>query len=98
MAGYNTYTDQKLAALLKSGDRIAYTEIYDRYKTLLYQHAYKKLGDATEAQDVLQDTFLTLWQRQQEVDAESNLSGYLYTSMRNKILNLFAHKKVSDID
>lgn len=31
MAGYSTYTDQELAALLTRGDKIAFTEIYNRY-------------------------------------------------------------------
>ncbi|MBB5440866.1 RNA polymerase sigma-70 factor (ECF subfamily) [Pedobacter sp. AK017] len=94
MGAYSTYTDQELTALLKGGDRIAYTEIYDRYKSLLYRHTYKKLGDADEAQDVLQDVFLNLWNKREHLLEAQNVSGYLYTAIRNKVLNLFAQKKV----
>jgi RNA polymerase sigma-70 factor (family 1) len=94
MTTYSSYSDQELAALLKAGDAYAYTEIYDRYKALLYRHAYKKLGDAAEAGDVMQDIFLMLWNRREYLREGENLSGYLYTAVRNKILNIFAQKKV----
>ncbi|WP_316817629.1 RNA polymerase sigma-70 factor [Pedobacter nyackensis] len=94
MATYRTYSDQELAALLKQGDRYAYTEIYERYRSLLYRHAYKKLGDTSEAGDVIQDVFLMLWNNKGNLDHAANLSGYLYVAMRNRILNLFAQKNV----
>jgi len=94
MTTYSSYSDQELAALLKAGDAYAYTEIYDRYKALLYRHAYKKLGDAAEAGDVMQDIFLMLWNKREYLREGENLSGYLYTAVRNKILNIFAQKKV----
>lgn len=96
MTSYKGYSDHELAVLLKKGDQKAYTEIYNRYNSLLYRHAYKKTGDPSAAQDVIQDVFLTLWNKKEEIDETSNLSGYLYTAIRNKILNLFAQKKVRD--
>lgn len=94
MAAYSNYTDYELIALMKEGSQGAYTVIYDRYKALMFRHAYKKLGNHEEAQDVIQDVFLTLWNRRAQVDEDNNLSGYLYTAIRNKILNIFAQKQV----
>ena len=45
MADYSNYTDTELAARLNESDHNAYAVIYDRYKFLLYAHAYKKLQD-----------------------------------------------------
>ncbi|RQO74945.1 RNA polymerase subunit sigma-70 [Pedobacter sp. KBW06] len=94
MTDYSSYTDTDLASLLKEGDHQAYTFIYDRYKFLLYAHAYKKLADREEARDVVQEVFVTLWNKRERIDAQSNLAGYLYTALRNAILNLFARKEV----
>lgn len=94
MTDYSSYTDTDLASLLKEGDHQAYTFIYDRYKFLLYAHAYKKLVDREEARDVVQEVFVTLWNKRERIDAQSNLAGYLYTALRNAILNLFARKEV----
>lgn len=94
MTDYTNYTDSQLAALLKESDHKAYAVIYDRYKFLLYAHAYKKLQDREEARDVVQEVFITLWNKRDNVIAQSNLAGYLYTALRNTILNLFARKEV----
>ena len=94
MADYSNYTDTKLTSLLNESDHQAYTIIYDRYKFLLYAHAYKKLQDREEARDVVQEVFVTLWNKRAGIDAQSNLAGYLYTALRNTILNIFASKEV----
>jgi RNA polymerase sigma-70 factor, ECF subfamily len=94
MHAYQNYTDQILLTLLKQGDKEAYTVIYDRYKSLLYDHAYKKLGDAEEVKDVLQELFTQLWNKRADIPVATNLSGYLYTVIRNRVLNLLSHKEV----
>jgi RNA polymerase sigma-70 factor (family 1) len=96
MVDYFELNDADLVSLMKEGNKKAYTVLYDRYKRLMYLHAYKKTGDAQEAQDVLQDVFLNLWSKRDQVSEEENLSGYLYTSIRNRILNLISHKKIRD--
>ncbi|MBB6109204.1 RNA polymerase sigma-70 factor, ECF subfamily [Mucilaginibacter lappiensis] len=86
--------DTELITLLRSGDRGAYTEIYRRYKGILLIHAYKKLGDFEEAKDIVQETFSFLWKDRDEIPDTKNLAGFLYTVVRNKILNYIEHKKV----
>lgn len=94
MLNYPDLSDHDLVSLMKAGDSMAYTAIYDRYKSPMYVHAYHKTGDKDEAQDVLQDVFLNLWNKKEQVAEDENLSGYLYTAIRNRILNLIAHQKI----
>jgi len=96
MRAYRSFTDQTLLTLLRQGDKDAYTVIYDRYKNVLYNHAYKKLGDPEEVKDVLQELFTNLWNKRVDIPVAMNLSGYLYTSIRNRILNLLTHKEVEN--
>ncbi|SMC88644.1 RNA polymerase sigma factor [Pedobacter africanus] len=93
MAAYSGYTDGELAALIKGGDGRAYTEIFSRYSRLLISHAYRLLGDRDEANDVVQDVMLTLWQKREELEFKTSLSSYLYTAIRNRIFNRLAHLK-----
>jgi RNA polymerase sigma-70 factor (ECF subfamily) len=95
MAALKTYLDQELVALLRQGSEAAYTEIYNRYKNLLQNHAYKKLEDFDEVKDVLQELFTQLWVKREELPETTNLRGYLYITMRNKIFNIIAHRKVT---
>ncbi len=95
MINYENYSDESLSHLLKSGDHHAFTEIYRRYTGILQQHAYSKLLDREEAMDVVQELFTWLWLKRDSIQFNSNLSGYLYTAIRNRIINIFAHKKIS---
>jgi len=94
MIDYKRYNDEELLILLKASDHRAYTEIYDRYHYLMLSHAYKKLRDEEQAKDVIQELFANLWMRRENDLKATNLAGYLYTSTRNRILDIFAHQKV----
>ena len=94
MGTYSTLSDNELIQLLKESDHAAYTEIYHRYFYLLYVHAYKKLRDENQAKDIVQDVFATLWFKRESDLQLTNLAGYLYTAVRNRIFDLFAHEQV----
>ncbi|WP_175632485.1 RNA polymerase sigma factor [Pedobacter ghigonis] len=95
MTKYNTYTDQLLAQMLREGDRMAYTEIYNRYKRLLYLFAFRRLGEKEEVWDIVHEVFLSLWLNHENLVIEHSLSTYLHAAMRNKVANAIAHKHVS---
>ena len=91
---YKTFSDDDLILLLKESDHSAYNEIYHRYFYLTFIHAYKKLRDEDQAKDIVQDVFATLWFKRDFNLPKSNLAGYLFTAVRNKIFDLFAHEQV----
>lgn len=93
MGLYSKYDDQQLVFLLQGGDITAFTEIHNRYYGLLYAHAYKRLPVREEIKDILQELFISLWNNRNQ-NFTGHLSGYLYTSVRNRILNVYKHKKI----
>lgn len=95
MVGYGSQTDNELIALIKVGDKHAFSELYQRYWPLLFRHARKLLQDEDESKDVVQDVFISLWSAVMDFNEKTILSAYLYTSTRNKILNIFRRNKVS---
>ncbi|MBB6499962.1 RNA polymerase sigma factor [Pedobacter cryoconitis] len=95
MPDYNAYSDIELTDLLKAGKHDAYAEIYNRYIFVLLNHAHHKLRDREEAKDVVHEVFAMLWSKRKDLQI-NNLSAYLYTSVRNIILNQFVHKTVQD--
>lgn len=97
MANYNDFSDNILAGLLKLDDRAAYAEIYNRYKGILYVHAYKRLKDTEEAEDAVHDLFAQLWLNRNKINiATGNLSGYLYTAIRNNVLTTISRQGYAD--
>lgn len=86
--------DSSLTVLLQQGYEQAFKQIYERYKGVLYLHAVKMLKDRDEAQDVVQEIFTKLWDKRETIIINTTLSAYLYTAIRNKILDIFSHEKV----
>jgi RNA polymerase sigma-70 factor (family 1) len=91
---YRTLHDDDLCALLIEGDRCAFSTIFERYHSLLYNYSYKKIQNKEEAQDVVQHVFVSLWEKRANLPASVTLSAYLYTAVRNRSFDLFARKKV----
>ncbi len=96
MVIYKECTDVQLADLLKSGDQLAYTEIYDRYIFILLTHIYNKTRNREETKDIIHEVFAKLWANREQLQITTSLSGFLYTSARNIVLNQVTHKEVQN--
>jgi RNA polymerase sigma-70 factor (ECF subfamily) len=96
MDSYQRYTDSALLALIAENDDLAFAEVYLRYKGVLFLHARRILGNDEEAKDVSQELFTTLWIRRDSIDLKTNLSAYLYASVRNRVFDIIAHRKVEE--
>jgi len=94
MKHYNSYSDSELLDALKSEDRFAFSEIHQRYWEVMYRHALKMLGEEDDAKDVVQELFAALWIKGKSIVITTSLSGYLYISVRNRIINIINQKKV----
>lgn len=90
------FSDHELSELLKKGDANAYTLIYNRYFGQLYLHALKRLQDEDEARDVIHELFATLWSKRETLVVRTSLSAYLYTAIRNRIMDVIAHQQVEN--
>lgn len=54
-------TDDQLIAAIQARDMQALEEFFDRYRVLSYSVAYRLLGDASDAEDVVQEAFVNVW-------------------------------------
>ncbi|TCC96854.1 RNA polymerase sigma factor [Pedobacter psychroterrae] len=93
MDKYRKLSDAELLILLRSGDESAFTEIYTRFSAVLYLHARHMLHNRDDARDVIQEVFTSIWNRRLDLDLTTSLNGYLYRSVRNKVLNLIRTEK-----
>ena len=94
MSPIGSLTDAELVSLLQEGNEEAYGEIYNRFKGVLYIHAFRMLQDREEAKDVVHEIFSRIWTKRGQLNFTVGLSAYLYTSVRNLILDQIAHRKV----
>ncbi|WP_439882598.1 RNA polymerase sigma factor [Pontibacter sp. MBLB2868] len=72
---------------LKNGDEAAFAFLYRRYEAKLYTFAYKLTHDATEAEEVVQEVFLKVWEKRASLDSSQNFDGFLFTIAKNLVYN-----------
>ncbi|WP_316839503.1 RNA polymerase sigma-70 factor [Pedobacter gandavensis] len=87
-------SDQELLQQISEGSKKAYVLIYQKYHRLLFLYAYRKLNNQEEAEDVVQEVFISFWNKRQTLSPEVSIAGYLYRAVRNRALNIFAHREI----
>lgn len=95
MTDYSKFNDHELAAFLKEGDWLAFTHVYNYYKATLYLQAFRVLKDENEARDIVQDVFTSIWEKRESFLLRTSLASYLCTVVRNRVLNIIAHQKIT---
>ena len=77
----------------------SFEELFRQYFGPLMAFSVKMLGDEDDAREVVQGVFIRLWERREEVDLETSLKSYLFTSVHNRSLNhLRDRKKFSETE
>jgi len=80
---------------LRAGDRVQFARLVDAYSGPIYRLGLKMLGNAQDAEDVLQITFMKALQHVGDFEGRSSLSTWLYRIAANEALMLIrrdAHK------
>ncbi|MVN20473.1 RNA polymerase sigma-70 factor [Mucilaginibacter arboris] len=89
-------TDIELTKLLKSGDHIAFTELYHRYWKLLLGIAYHYTKDKPVAEEVVQEVFVGIWNRRELIEIQS-FKAYMATAVKFSVFKYIhreAHRKL----
>lgn len=75
--------------LIQADDTSAFEQLYERYWNVLYNTVYWRVCDEDIAKDIVQDLFITLWEKRKSIIINETLEGYLKVMARNKVLNHF---------
>jgi RNA polymerase sigma-70 factor, ECF subfamily len=77
--------DSELLTQLKQGDRIAFDEIFNRFADPIHTYIKLRLNGSEEADDVLQEVFIRLWNKRQTIVIHTSFRNYLYTIVQHCI-------------
>ncbi len=80
----DSFDDRLLLAEVQLGNKEAFNQLFNKYWESTYSAAYKRLKDADQAKDVVQEVFVSIWLRRESVI--HNLPAYLNTAVRNQVL------------
>jgi RNA polymerase sigma-70 factor (ECF subfamily) len=79
---------------IRAGNQDAMAKLYDRYSSVVYAVALRVLGDASAAEDILQEIFMQLWRNPSAFDASrGNLAPWLAVIARNRALDVLRKRR-----
>ncbi|MGX1884830.1 RNA polymerase sigma factor [Streptomyces sp. NPDC055287] len=79
--------DATLVARVRDGDLRAFEVLVRRYQGPLYRLALRMLSSPSDAEDVVQEVFLTAWRRLGQLRENAAILGWLYRTTTNRCLN-----------
>lgn len=86
----SSLSDHELLELLRNGDKAAFTEIYNRYWESMVAVATHKTGDLDEGEEIVQDIFVSLWNRRKDLRISGPLKNYLSVSVKYRVIKALA--------
>ena len=73
--------------LLKTTDEhLGFRTLYSRYWEALYKKAFHRFGNSADAQDAVQEIFISLWRNKDTIQVDETLSPYLFTALKYYII------------
>ncbi len=79
---------------IRKGDKAAFEKIFRDFYEKLCSFANSYVFDINEAQDIVQDLFFHIWVNREKFPKEISLKAYLFTSVKNRCLNVLKHRKI----
>jgi RNA polymerase sigma-70 factor (family 1) len=83
---YSHLNDLQLIKLLNEEDQEAFAEIYHRFSKIVYSLAFSYLRSQEAAQDIVQDVFVIIWTKKDNLIHVRELKAYIFVTARNLII------------
>lgn len=88
--------DSDLATKIKKGDVLAFDEIYRRYSKRLYLFVFGIIKSKKDAEDVVQEVFVKIWENRSKIKQYLSFQSYLFTIAHNTTISLLRNKMKDD--
>ena len=81
---------------LKRGDKLVFEDIYREYYVPLCYYCARYVERIEDAEEIVQDLFVKLWDKHAELEINSSLKAYLYRAVQNYALNFLSKQKTKE--
>ena len=86
--------NEAIGTLLAQRDETAFEQVFKTHFKRLHAYAFTILRDEVEAEEMVQQVFFKLWERNENLSLTGSVSAYLYRAVHNESLNYLKHQKV----
>ena len=84
----------KILTNLKRGKKKAFKKVFAIYYPRLEKYACYFISNLQEAEDIVQDVFVQVWENRDSIKTDSNFDSWLFTLVRNRCLNVLKKQMV----
>jgi RNA polymerase sigma-70 factor (family 1) len=88
------HTDSELITRWTNGDKHAFELLYKKHSVQLLQIALIKSGNRENAEELVQETFISLFQQKGKIEASTSIPAYLYVILKHKLINFYRKELV----
>jgi RNA polymerase sigma-70 factor (family 1) len=89
MLALNSFVEKDLLIKLQSGDRKAFEQLYKFYSDRIYSRLLNLTRVEHLADELLQDTFVILWEKRHQLNAEQSCKAWLYKVAENELMQFY---------
>lgn len=89
-------SEQEIIGAIREGNERIFEEIFRKYYQSLCNYANSILKEMDEAEEVVQNLFLSIWEKRSDLEISVSLKSYLYRAVHNHCLNRIKHLKVRE--
>lgn len=89
----DVYDLQNLLVRIANGDSAAYDLLFRKYYASMVLYADRILKNKSESEDLVVDLFYSLWNKRAQLSTVKGEQGYIFTLLRNKVIDLLRYKK-----
>lgn len=82
-------TEKKLKTKFKSNSEDAFKTLFSTYFDLLYGFVFSLTKSHDQTEDIVQETFIKVWQKRDQVNPELNFKAWLFAIAKNQIIDAF---------
>jgi RNA polymerase sigma-70 factor (ECF subfamily) len=86
--------NESIGTLLAQRDEAAFEQMFKTHFKRLHAYAFTILRDEIQAEEMVQQVFFKLWERNENLSLTGSVSSYLYRAVHNESLNYIKHQKV----
>ena len=90
------YSESEIVHALEAGNEICLNMLFDNYYRALCVYAFRFVSDADDVEDIVQEVFSAVWERDARYPTYNAFRSFLYNSVKNASLNHLKHKNVEE--
>lgn len=89
----NIINEYELVRRLRKDDVQAFDSLYHKYRKALHSNIFQLVQDEEKSRDILQEVFISLWEKRLSLDPDNNVAGWLFMVSYNKSISYLKREK-----